>query len=498
MGELNDTMVTLLLGENTAGAFGRSLAALGTKSSSVARSTIEGFSGAMKDIEETTKKLSAAEENVREKESNLEDKRDALTNATEINQAEVQKEVDQAKTELTTAESNRDALATQLKGKLNTSSESVAELTKLASGGGITSAPSDKAVEVLGQLQKEFLNNDYSDQVFSACLVELGRTNSGDTFKPLVDAIQAKIIASINNNELTTELKTLKTTLSDSGILQGGSLSEITRSGMASFANFRKSALYDFCNDNLRNLVLKDSENRTKKSMATLNIELKTLENKSVQLKTAQLIEANKTEALKTTQVGEFRKNVEACQKITDKTLQGNCLNKLFPSKLPKPASTSVADPLQTTIDALKVAVLPIQDFNLATETMNNLISEQTKLTGLPIPAKITPKLSLLLKNKRTTLSGEINTAVSKAQTDLTPGGTLHIRLKTLQDEHHDLLNELAGIKKEPARKVLVSKLQLQRAKSEDEKSNLVKLINTLKEFTSKATALIEEIKAVS
>lgn len=199
MGELNDTMVTLLLGENTAGAFGRSLAALGTKSSSVARSTIEGFSGAMKDIEETTKKLSAAEENVREKESNLEDKRDALTNATEINQAEVQKEVDQAKTELTTAESNRDALATQLKGKLNTSSESVAELTKLASGGGITSAPSDKAVEVLGQLQKEFLNNDYSDQVFSACLVELGRTNSGDTFKPLVDAIQAKIIASINN-----------------------------------------------------------------------------------------------------------------------------------------------------------------------------------------------------------------------------------------------------------------------------------------------------------
>ncbi|MBC8282417.1 MAG: hypothetical protein H8E32_01270 [Nitrospinae bacterium] len=513
MGELNDTMVTLLLGENTAGAFGRSLAALGTKASSTAKASVEGFSGALKDIEEATKKLSEAEGNIQIKEASLKDKQDLLKAAKEENDETArQEQVDIAEKELTTAKLERDAIATQLKGKLDTTSESVAELTKLAAGGGITRAPSDRAVEILGQLQKEFLDKGYSDRIFSACLVELGRTNVGNFIETRVTNVEQKIEQYLNYDDRLVngtenpasqheKTKGLKEILKELGLTRRSDIHDLVRLGMSTYGNARISALNNYCQKNLQTLVKKDSENRQTAEMAHLNIKLKKLNNEAEQLKTAQLVEANKTESLKITQAGEFRKSVEACLKV-DKTIRGDCLKFLIPSQKTQP-TTPPTDPLQATVDELKVAVLPIQDFNLATKTMGNLISEHTKLSNLTIPAPsitngITAELRTIFITKRTTLSGKIGAAITKAQADLSSGGTLQSKLEVLQKEHHDLLNILAGVNEEPTRKVLVSKLQLQRANSEAEKSNLVKMINSLKELTTQTTALIEEIKAVS
>ena len=165
MSRLDDTIVTLLLGETAGGAFGRKLAGIGLEASAEASATLSGFSNEMSNLDASTKKLAAAEKDVAEKE-------DKLAEA-EAKPPPNEEEVKEAKKNFKDAKANRDALLKLLQSNIATASEAGGKVAELKTGGGLSVRTDPQIAQTLADMQASFLIDDYTKLYLSACLVEL-------------------------------------------------------------------------------------------------------------------------------------------------------------------------------------------------------------------------------------------------------------------------------------------------------------------------------------
>lgn len=249
MSKNNNAMVTLLLGETAGGAFGRSLAGIGTGSSSEAKASLESLMAAGGEVKQAVDDLRAADLKVKSAESKLADKQKILNAdeaktdpaATDAQKAADRQAVQQAQAEVDSAKATRDELAARLKGKAETTAKSSAEVKALTVAGGISRVATPELAEVLKGMQQQFLTTDFSEQFVAACLVELGLDPVvGKTEEEFFEKLRARV-----NNALIDEaakptdshLKKLSTKALQ--IYEGTTI------------RFRKSRLSDYCFDKL-------------------------------------------------------------------------------------------------------------------------------------------------------------------------------------------------------------------------------------------------------
>jgi Skp family chaperone for outer membrane proteins len=174
MSKNNKAMVTLMLGETAGGAFGRSLAAIGLEASAEAQAATQGLADNSAAMKKASDDLQAAEKDVAEAKEKLDDKEKIQKDATPAEKEKADQDVEEAKTELANAEAKRDAAAQRLNQSSEASSKAAAKVAELTAGGGIQHKPTAETAAVLADMQRQFLQTDFSDEYVSACLVELG------------------------------------------------------------------------------------------------------------------------------------------------------------------------------------------------------------------------------------------------------------------------------------------------------------------------------------
>ncbi len=195
MSRLDDTIVTLLLGETAGGAFGRKLAGIGLEASAEASASLSSFSNEMDNLDANTKKLAAANKDVAEKEQKVADAKAALpTDGTEPTEPQKQAVTD-AEKELTDARAKRNALLQLLQSNVATASKAGGKVAQLKTGGGLSVRTDPQIARTLEDMQASFLVDDYADEYLATCLVELSlqqedRSPGGRALNILAQAAQ--------------------------------------------------------------------------------------------------------------------------------------------------------------------------------------------------------------------------------------------------------------------------------------------------------------------
>ncbi|MDZ4253388.1 MAG: hypothetical protein U1A72_12545 [Sulfuritalea sp.] len=227
MSRLDDTIVTLSLGDNAAGAFGRKLAGIGGEATAKGDATLTGLPGEIAKIEEQTGKLAAANKKVDDTAKALE--------AHKGTQPAVGKEEDY-KTQTTTlqaalatAKGERDALLELIRSVAKSASEASGKISQLKTGGGLTAKP--EAV-VLREMQADFLLTDSGRDLVFACMVELGLRGDGKPDQNL------QSLTDILKDEFKKDLGATTGTNYAGAVLRG-----------------RETALAKFCREKLPELI---------------------------------------------------------------------------------------------------------------------------------------------------------------------------------------------------------------------------------------------------
>ena len=308
MSKNNKAMVTLMLGETAGGAFGRSLAAIGLEASAEAQAATQGLADNSAAMKKASDDLQAAEKDVAEAKEKLDDKEkiqkvvDAKTDpaATTDEKATAKKEVDDAKTELTTAEAKRDAAAQRLNQSSEASSKAAAKVAELTAGGAIEHRPTAETAAVLADMQRQFLETDFSDEYVSACLVELG-------LEPVYDELQLEALGTIrsraknivlDDDDILMKNKTYLATNNIDPNVDPRAVHERADQRLNIFLSLikqnRKSKLAEHCADNLFDFVtLANNNNLTLKKFA-LDVELQGARARVIDARTRGLQAFNK------------------------------------------------------------------------------------------------------------------------------------------------------------------------------------------------------------
>lgn len=181
MTKLDDTIVSLLLGETAGGAFGRSLAALTTEATGEATGAVSGPGGAG-NVKALTDELKIAQANVDEKEAVLREKQQAIEGV-ESPTDEQTKAVTDAQTDVDNAKAQRDQIVQLLQSRADSMAKTSGKSAAIA-GGGISKEASPLIAETLAEMQDQFLRKDFTDFVVTACATELARSPIDGTGAP--------------------------------------------------------------------------------------------------------------------------------------------------------------------------------------------------------------------------------------------------------------------------------------------------------------------------
>ncbi len=169
MSRLDDTIVTLSLGDGAAGAFGRKLAGIGGEAAAKADATLIGLPGEISKIEEQAGKLAAANKRVDEAEKTLQAHK--ASQPAEGKGEEYKTQTTKLEQDLATAKGERNALLELMRSTAKSASEASSKISQLQAGGGLTASPQ---ANVLRDMQDTFLLSDVNRDFIFACLVELG------------------------------------------------------------------------------------------------------------------------------------------------------------------------------------------------------------------------------------------------------------------------------------------------------------------------------------
>jgi hypothetical protein len=194
MSKLDDTIVTLLLGETAGGAFGRKQAAIGTGASAEATATLVGLPSSLEGFDDASAKVAEKQKKVEEAEANLKAAEEAVPEGQDPT-TEQQAAIDKRKEELETAKKDLEAALKLLQSAANTAAETAGEVKQLIAGGGLNQPLNPEVAAVLAEIQEEFLVDDFTENYVSACLVEFALADryvsrAGRLFDSLLQRVQ--------------------------------------------------------------------------------------------------------------------------------------------------------------------------------------------------------------------------------------------------------------------------------------------------------------------
>lgn len=176
MSRLDDSIVTLSLGDGAAGAFGRKLAGIGGEASAKADASLVGLPNALSTIDDQAKKLAAANKKV-----------DDAANALQSHNAsspvagkedDYKAETSKLEAALATAKAERDALVQLMQSTARSASEASGKISQLQAGGDLSPKPN---AEILHDMQANFLLTDIGRDATHACMIELGLRGDSNT-----------------------------------------------------------------------------------------------------------------------------------------------------------------------------------------------------------------------------------------------------------------------------------------------------------------------------
>lgn len=181
LSRFDDTMVTMLLGELAAGAFGRSLAGIGGSAESSATGEAEGLLEASRKFDS----LSESSEKTRtEKEAEVAEARErsneANALATEDPSEENKAAATIAEADLVKKEKELQEVSDMQKAAAQAAATAKAAAT-VTVGGGIDHKPTKEVAEQIALMQKKFIENINADALVIACIHALSNPRSANT-----------------------------------------------------------------------------------------------------------------------------------------------------------------------------------------------------------------------------------------------------------------------------------------------------------------------------
>jgi hypothetical protein len=198
MAQLDRTIVSLLLGENAAAAFGRSGAAIGTQISASGNASLTGPGGGQ-DLEESVAAVGEAQEGLLKAEEGLakvtKEKGEAcgLEKASEAGPGDACKAIAAEESKVAEAENHLNATLRVLQTSAVVQSNVKAETSKVTGVGGLTRNPTPELARELRLMQDNFLGQDANDLFLPTCMVELGLHNQpGSTTGQILDELVAE------------------------------------------------------------------------------------------------------------------------------------------------------------------------------------------------------------------------------------------------------------------------------------------------------------------
>ena len=263
--KLDDLLVTLVLGEVAGGAFGRSGAAIGGKSSADVSAQVSGLGAIGASLEGARKRLEEAELAVAGKEQELAAERAKLgTQQTDEEKQATEAKIKSLEAELATEKAKRNVALQQLKVTTDTVSKTAAEITTVVGTGALSITPNGEVAKVLNEMQARFLEKDIDHTFVSTCLTEMGASNaSSDPNVPGRSQIQAVV------NKAMDEIVTLGA--------QG-----VDNKNIYLATQFQRrltpSRLLDFCENNLATFLKTSHVSRHELKLKQLDNESKRLD----------------------------------------------------------------------------------------------------------------------------------------------------------------------------------------------------------------------------
>lgn len=233
MSRLDDSIVTLSLADNAAGAFGRKLAGIGGEATAKADAALVGLPGEISKIEEHAGKLAAANKNVDDAEKALQSHKATTPNSGKEDEYKAQST--KLEQNVAEAKAERNALLEIVRSTAKSASEATGKISQLQTGGQISSRSEGN---VLREMQAEFLLTDSSRELIAACVVELGLRGGKDADSEL--------------NKFTGHLETLFGERKNA---------EIGATYAGAILRGRGTALADYCKNELNNLIDKSADN---------------------------------------------------------------------------------------------------------------------------------------------------------------------------------------------------------------------------------------------
>lgn len=176
---LDDLLVTLVLAEDAAGAFGRSGAFIGTESSSSARAAATYLPEINKSLDQANSDLAAKQEAVVKAQQERDDAQKALEENDETadpdKEKQLQTTLDAKEANLRTKIAERDLALSKVSGLTEAATNAAAGVTQIAGLGGIEAQPDPEIARSIAGMQETFVNKDVEQSYVSACLIELGQ-----------------------------------------------------------------------------------------------------------------------------------------------------------------------------------------------------------------------------------------------------------------------------------------------------------------------------------
>lgn len=464
MSQITSTMVTLLLGETAGGAFGRTLAALGSKASATASASLAGLPLKMDEINGATQQLADAELKV----SNAKEKV-ATTNASTTATAP---EKAAAADELKKAEAERDALKDLLQNKIDATTSATGEITKLIAGGGIQNKPDAAVANVLADMQKTFVQRDPSHALVEACLVELGVWNVRPEVGDLFSGPARELVGKEGLNPHTVP-----------GLVIAA-------------AKMEQTGLFEFCRTYLPTIGPEIYRTNAAIEMERVNLERRALD--------LQLLEA------KATTMGSFATALSQCDRITDEFRRKSCtatVLSLQSSELPA-LSDRMRGVQAVLVRSVGENALPTLAYDRAKDVFDKAggrVSELTNLQLNDVAASDDQQEVADLANRKSELEGSrrdltatVNELLNGSRSGFGTGTPDSIRgqLEQLERQQADLTSSVQLAADPFDQQVQVAELERARAKARERAELYGNLATELNRQLGEIENLISEFRA--
>ena len=311
---INDTMVTLMLGETAAGKTGRSLGAIGTSANASAQASMQLVADSIKGLDQQATKLAEANQKVDEAETTAKKERGAAATLHDKAKGKPAADADaiaavaqenvakKAEAEAVNRRAERDALLQLMKTNVSTATQAAAKTESIINVGAVSAGPSDSVARSLSEMQAAFLGDDNIKALTTACIVELGNQAAGSAEEQKSKKVEAAPKQKTKtppsgkddekkNQDKNTLYNSMVRNWIERSIAAGDKPDDKNLQEQAYFALSRlisydrraeRSALTEFCSTEMRALLAQANSDRKLLNERRLQVDLQVERNKAL------------------------------------------------------------------------------------------------------------------------------------------------------------------------------------------------------------------------